>query len=58
MGQMDNHLIFSTSFLDCLNSTIKKYKADAPLIITEALDAMMKLAPEQFRKLISPIQSN
>ncbi len=46
MGQMDNHLIFSTSFLDCLNSTIKKYKADAPLIITEALDAMMKLAPE------------
>ncbi len=33
-------------FLDCLNSTIKKYKADAPLIITEALDAMMKLAPE------------
>lgn len=45
-------------FLDCLNSTIKKHKTDAQLIITEALDAMMELAPEWFRKFISPIKSN
>ena len=45
-------------FLDCLNSTIKKYKTDAQLIITETLDTMTELAPEWFRKFISPIKSN
>ena len=45
-------------FLGCLNSTIKKHKTDAQLIITAALDAMMELAPEWFRKFISPIKSN
>ena len=45
-------------FLNCLDSTLKSHKADAKLIIIEALDAMMELAPDWFRKFITPIKSN